>query len=58
MTSQEMMRTKSKLGGWRNIAKLGEEPNWIEDYPPETVDPNKETIFGYDAEEFIARQYK
>lgn len=58
MTTQEMMKTRSSLGGWKNIANLGDPPNWIEDYPPETIDPNKETIFGYDMKEFISWQYK
>lgn len=58
MTTKEMMRAQSKLGGWRNIAPLGDAPDWIEDYPPETIDINKRTIFGYDEKEFIARQYK
>lgn len=58
MTTQEMMKHKSKLGGFINIAKLGEEPNWIEAYPPETIDINKETLFGYDVDMFLVKQYK
>lgn len=57
-TTQEMMKMTSKLGGWKNVAKLGEDPAWIEALPPESSDPNKETIFGYDAKEFMNRQYK
>ncbi len=58
MTTQEIMKLKSSLGGWKNIAPLGEKPDWIEAYPPETIDPNNETIFGYDKKEFMAKQYK
>ena len=58
MTTQEMMKTKSKLGGWKNISPLGSEPDWVEAYPPETIDPNRETIFGYDKNSFLQRQYK
>lgn len=58
MTTQEMMKTKSALGGWKNIAPLGEKPDWVESYPPESIDPNRITIFGYEEKEFLQRQYK
>lgn len=58
MTTQEMMKTKSALGGWKNIAALGDQPNWIEAYPPESIDPNRLTIFGYEEKAFMAKQYK
>ena len=58
MTTQEMMHKESNLGGWRNIAPLGEKPDWIEDYPPGTIDINERTIFGYDESEFLRKQYK
>jgi hypothetical protein len=58
MTTQEMMKTKSALGGWKNISHLGEQPNWVEDYPPESVDPNNVTIFGYSEKALMQKQYK
>lgn len=58
MTSQEMLKMKSKLGGWKNIAPLGEEPDWVEALPPETIDPNQEWLFGYKSEDFLLKQYK
>lgn len=58
MTTQEMMKTKSALGGWKNVAALGEEPDWIEAYPPESIDPNIRTLFGYDEAEFLRKQYR
>jgi len=53
-----MMKTQSTLGGWRNVAPLGEAPDWIEALPPESIDPNHRYLFGYDEDEFLARQYK
>lgn len=53
-----MLKMKSKLGGWKNIAPLGEEPDWIESLPPETIDPNQEWLFGYKSEDFLLKQYK
>lgn len=58
MTTQEMMKHTSALGGWKNIAKIDEPPDWIEDYPPETIDPNIEYLFGYEANNFLQKQYK
>lgn len=58
MTTQEMMKTKSSLGGWENIAALDEEPNWVEARPPQTIDPNHRTLFGYEEAEFLAKQYR
>lgn len=60
MTSKEMMRIDcGKNRHFENVAKLGEDPDWvIRDYPFESVDPNKETIFGHEVKSFMARQYK
>lgn len=42
---------------WSNEAPLGSEGNiWREVVAPHT--PRKDTIFGYDAAEFMAKQYK
>ena len=44
---------------WRNNEPLGESPIWREvPYPVESVDPNHETLFGYEVKEFMAKQYK
>ena len=44
---------------WRNNEPLGESPIWREvPYPVESIDPNHETLFGYEVGEFMARQYK
>ena len=44
---------------WRNNAPLGEKPVWTEAaFPVESVDPNLETLFGYETQAFLVRQYK
>ena len=45
----------SKGNHWRQ-----HEPGvWVETFGEiETIDPNKRTLFGYDENEFMARQYK
>jgi hypothetical protein len=44
---------------WRNNEPLGESPIWREvPYPVESVDPNHQTLFGYDVKEFMAKQYR
>ena len=44
---------------WRNNEPLGESPIWREvPYPVESVDPNHETLFGYEVKEFLAKQYR
>ena len=71
MTSQEMMKAQCGKGQhFENIAELGESPDWVfaslddapnwvlRDYPLGSVDPNIETIFGYESKAFMARQYK
>ena len=48
-----------KSHSWRNTAPLGEEPVWTEvAYPVESVDPNIETLFGYETQTFLAKQYR
>ena len=58
MTTQEMMKATSSLGGWVNVAPLGDAPDWVEAWPPGTIDVNRRTLFGYDEAEFLAKQYK
>jgi hypothetical protein len=44
---------------WRNNEPLGESPIWREvPYPVESVDPNHQTLFGYEVKEFMAKQYR
>jgi hypothetical protein len=51
--------TLPKGHSWRNNEPLGESPIWREvPYPVESVDPNHETLFGYEVKEFMAKQYK
>jgi hypothetical protein len=62
MTSQEMFKAKAKPGYcWVNVAALGEAPDWQEQVSPHGAmsDPNAgiRTLFGYDTQEFMARQY-
>ena len=48
-----------KNHSWRNNAPLGEKPVWAEvAYPVESVDPNLETLFGYETQTFLAKQYR
>lgn len=65
-TSQEMIKTSiSDQQSWRNIAPLGEKPAWIiQDHPIPETDPaikreleGIKTLFGYDVEEFMRKQY-
>lgn len=60
MTSKEMMHTTCKNGQhFENIARLGENPDWVlRDYPLESVDPSVNYIFGDEEKSFLARQYK
>lgn len=58
MTTQEMMQTVSSTGCWKNIAGPCEEPNWIEAYPPETLDPNEHWLFVYEDTEFMPKKFK
>jgi hypothetical protein len=56
VTSQEMVKTECGAGYWLvNVAKLGEEPNWIKEPVPHDT---RGTIFGYAEEAFLKRQYK
>jgi hypothetical protein len=56
MTSEEMMKAKHKPGyWWVNVAPLGSKPNWQEQVKPVS---QAGKIFGYDAAEFMAKQYK
>jgi hypothetical protein len=58
MTSKEMMRADCGCGHFDNIACLGDAPNWIlRDYSLETIDPNYQTIFGYEEKAFLMMQY-
>ena len=44
---------------WRNNEPLGETPIWREvPFPVESADPNLETLFGYDVETFLKKQYR
>lgn len=63
MTSQEMMKATAKPGNaWENVAPLGEKPDWREVKSPHGPhsDPNYGIgrLFGYDAQEFMGKQYK
>jgi hypothetical protein len=59
MTSQEMMKAKAKPGYWFvNVAPLGDEPDWIEQRVPYFDPLADRKLFGYDAKEFMQRQYK
>lgn len=60
MTSQEMMKSKHKPGYWfENIAPLGKKPDWREVVKPFNGDENGDPkLFGYDVNEFMAKQYK
>lgn len=60
MTSKESRVYVCKPGYWLvNVAPLGETPDWQEQVMPPTQDPNaKQTLFGYEEREFLAKQYK
>lgn len=56
MTSAEMIKATHKPGyWWVNISPLGSKPNWQEQVKPL---PSGNTLFGYDVDEFMAKQYK
>lgn len=56
MTSKEAMKHKCRPGYWlENVAPLGETPDWREVVAPI---PDDGKLFGYDAREFMSRQYK
>jgi hypothetical protein len=57
MTRKETDAIKLKPGyWWENVAPLGEAPNW--EMRPMPTPQREDTIFGYDAAAFMARQYK
>jgi len=59
MTTAEMRKKNHKPGYcWRNIAPLGEKPDWVEAIQPPDVDVNDRRLFGYEESEFLAKQYK
>ena len=41
---------------WQNTAPLGEKPTWKQRPEPHAADDGR--LFGYDAAEFLAKQYK
>lgn len=44
---------------WRNNESVGEKPIWTEiAFPVDSIDPNHETLFGYETKVFMAKQYK
>ena len=58
MTSQEMMKNNCGFGSFENVSKLGEAPNWvIRNYAIESIEANRNEIFGYEEKEFLRRQY-
>ncbi len=59
MTSQEMMRTRCPDGHcFYNVAAVDEAPDWRIVVAQPTADPNDDRIFGYDRDDFMARQYR
>lgn len=60
MTSQEMMKTKCPAGYcFVNVARVDEPQNWQIQPMPETVSPEQcFTLFGYQVDEFMRKQYK
>ena len=59
MTSLEMMKATAKPGFWFvNTAPLGDDPVWELQRAP-YYDPLVDSkLFGYDAKQFMARQYR
>lgn len=56
MTSREAFRHTCRPGYWlRNIAPLGEPPDWREEVQPQR---DMGRLFGYDRDEFMAKQYR
>lgn len=56
MTTQEMMKTQAKQGYWFvNVSAVDEKPDWREQVAP-LIATN--TLFGYDPDAFMAKQYK
>lgn len=56
VTTQEMMKTQAKPGYWFvNVSAVGENPDWREQLVP-LIATN--TLFGYDLDAFMAKQYK
>lgn len=59
MTSKEARRFKCKPGYWlENVAPLGEAADWQERVKPQDVPATVETLFGYDVDTFMRKQYK
>ena len=59
MTRKETDSVKLPEGyWWVNIAPLGEPCNWQMQIEPQHIDINSTTIFGYERDAFLARQYK
>ena len=51
--------TLSQGHSWRNSEPLGETPIWREiPFPIESIGPNLETLFGYEVETFLKKQYR
>lgn len=56
VTTQEMMKTQAKQGYWYvNVSAVDEKPDWREQVAP-LIATN--TLFGYDPDAFMAKQYK
>ena len=59
MTSQEMLKRTCTPGYWFvNVAPLGEPTDWVEQRVPYFDPLADRKIFGYDAKDFMQRQYK
>lgn len=58
MTSQEMMKAHCPKGYWfLNVAGLGETPDWQIQIEPRAEQLNDFTLFSYDKDVFLAKQY-
>lgn len=61
MTSQELRHAPPLAPGYWyvNVARVDQTPDWRVQPKPPGGSPNDEpTLFGYDAKEFMAKQYR